>query len=231
MAKFEIKDMTQEPLISVIVAVYNTEKYITEALDSLFAQGYKNLEVIVVNDGSTDNTLKLLKEYSQIIKIISQENKGQSAARNVGIKCAKGSIIGFLDADDLWPEDHISLSLKYIIDSDYDYVYGQTCHFRVVDNKKETKEPTFLVMSVSAYLYKAKVFDVVGLFDEGMRTGEDLDWTIRLAESSCKGMKIDNTMYLYRRHETNMTNSKELVNKGQLDSYKKKIERIKSNLK
>lgn len=220
-----------EPLISVIVPVYNTEKYVAEALDSIFAQDYLNLEVIVVDDGSTDNTLNVLKEYPRTIRIISQEsNKGQSMARNIGVKEAQGSIIGLLDADDLWPENHISLSIEYLKnDSNYDFVRGKTQYFRFIDNRKEMTESVFLDMMVGASLYKAKIFDMVGLFNEDMKTGEDLDWFLRVAENNCREKRLEETMLLYRRHENNLTNAKGAIAQGQLNAYREKIKRGKNN--
>ncbi len=92
--------------VSIIVPVYNAEKYLKDALDSLVNQTLKDIEIICVNDGSTDNSLEILKSYAQKderVKIISQANRGQSSARNAGLKIAKGEYIGFLDADD-WVE-------------------------------------------------------------------------------------------------------------------------------
>ena len=89
--------------VSVIIPVYNVEKYLRECLDSVINQTLKDIEIICVNDGSTDNSLQILEEYAQKderIKIIAQENKGQAVARNVGIKIAQGEFIGFLDSDD-----------------------------------------------------------------------------------------------------------------------------------
>jgi len=220
--------MKESISISVVIAVYNTEKYIAEAIESIFAQNYSNIEIIVVNDGSTDNTLKILEQYSGRIKIISQENKGQSVARNVGIKQAKGTLIGFIDADDLWAENYILNTIKYLsADSVYDYVYGQTKYFRIIDGKKEMTDNLCMKMLIGASLFKKKVFDIVGLFNEEMREGEDLDWFFRLMESHCKGKKIEETMLFYRRHENNISNPKDRKSKSLLNAYREKAKRNK----
>lgn len=217
-------------LVSVIIPVFNTEKYILNALDSVFSQDHQNIEVIVVNDCSTDNTLNLLKEYKKKIKIISLEkNKGQSFARNIGVKESKGDIIGFLDADDIWPENHISLGLKYLNnEGNYDFVRGYTKYFRFINGKKEITNSVFMEMLVGASLYKKDIFDKVGFFDEDMKCGEDLDWFIRISESNLKEKRIEDTMLFYRRHENNMTNSKSLLVKGQTEACMKKIKRNKN---
>lgn len=113
-------------LVSVIIPAYNAEKFISEALDSVFAQTYRPIEVIVIDDGSTDRTAEIVKDYS-IVKInktiktditkielryLYQENGGPSKARNTGIKAAKGEYIAFLDADDLWMSDKIEKQIQ-----------------------------------------------------------------------------------------------------------------------
>ena len=95
--------MTKNPKVSIIVPVYNAEKYLERCLDSLVNQTLKDIEIICINDGSTDKSLKILNKYAgeyNNILIIEQENKGQSAARNVGIDTAGGEFIAFIDADD-----------------------------------------------------------------------------------------------------------------------------------
>ena len=216
-----------KPLISVVIPVYNTEKYITEAVKSVFRQSYENTEIIIVDDGSTDATLNTLKEFGEKIKIISQENKGQSVARNVGIKNARGPIIGLLDADDVWPDDHITLMLSYLDqDSSYDFVRGMVEYVKDLGtNFEQMTEPIFLESLVGACLYKRSIFDKVGLFDEEMRQGEDFDWNIRLLENDCKEKKIDQLALLYRRHRDNLTNIEGVLEKGQMDACRKKIAR------
>ena len=88
------------PSISVIIPVYNAAKYLSRCLNSIFEQDYADTEIICINDGSTDESLKVLEEYGDKIKIINQENKGAAAARNTGIKIASKDYITFIDADD-----------------------------------------------------------------------------------------------------------------------------------
>src|SRR5690606_18531829 len=91
------------PLISIVVPVYNSEKYLPECIESILNQNYANIELIIVNDGSTDNSLSIAEKFSENdsrIKILSQRNSGVSAARNLGISIAQGDYIGFVDSDD-----------------------------------------------------------------------------------------------------------------------------------
>lgn len=217
-----------ESLISVIIPVFNCEKYISAALESVFRQGYPHIEVIVIDDGSTDSTYSVLSRFGDKIRVIREENKGQSAARNVGIKNARGTIIGFLDADDIWPDDHISLMLPYLGDDAYDFVRGITRHLMDPGSYVfEKTEDMFYEALIGACLYKASLFRSVGLFDESMRQGEDCDWNIRLVESGAREKRIENITLLYRRHENNLTNAKNVIVKGHIDAIRLKLARNK----
>ena len=93
---------TDTPLVSVIIPVYNSAKYIQKAIDSVLDQTYSNYEIIVVDDGSTDETRQKLQSYQNKIRYVFQENQGSATARNTGIKLAKGDLVAFLDSDDFW---------------------------------------------------------------------------------------------------------------------------------
>ena len=105
---------TVKPKVSVIIPVYNVEEYLRECLDSIINQTLKDLEIICINDGSTDNSLEILKEYASKdnrIKIIDKKNEGVAQARNKGIKSAKGGFVCFVDPDDIYPSNDILESL------------------------------------------------------------------------------------------------------------------------
>lgn len=122
-------------MISVIIPVYNAEETIIETLNSVFAQTYKDVEVIVVNDGSTDNTLNVLENYPKSIKVLSTENKGVSHARSLGFEHAKGDYIQYLDADDLLMPEKIEIQLMALIDCYADVAYGDWQKFKTENNK------------------------------------------------------------------------------------------------
>ncbi|MGB7951879.1 MAG: glycosyltransferase family A protein, partial [Candidatus Binatia bacterium] len=90
------------PLISCIVPVFNSEKYLGEALDSIFAQSYRPLEVIIVDDGSTDGTSAVAAGYQDRVRLLKQSNQGPGATRNYGVRASQGGFVAFLDPDDLW---------------------------------------------------------------------------------------------------------------------------------
>lgn len=113
--------MIKTSLVSVVIPAYNAEKTIADCLDSVNDQTYPDIEIIVINDGSADQTLKLLEEYQRFslrpLRIYTQKNAGPSVARNCGISLAKGEYIAFLDADDRWVKDKIENQLK-VFESD-----------------------------------------------------------------------------------------------------------------
>jgi len=102
------------PIISVIIPTYNSAKYLPEAIESIFNQNYERLEIIIVDDGSTDNTTEILVPYQDRVIYHYKENGGPASARNFGLEMAQGEIIGFLDADDIWPSNKLSLQLSHL---------------------------------------------------------------------------------------------------------------------
>jgi len=120
---------SKRTLVSVIVPVYNGEPFLYSALESILVQDYYPLEVIVVNDGSTDNTAAILKSFANVTHI-SQENRGVAAARNKGIAVSRGDVIAFLDADDFWPCDRLTHTLMYLEQNpEIGYVLGKQMMF------------------------------------------------------------------------------------------------------
>ncbi len=218
------------PYISVVIPVFNGERFVAATIESVLAQGRSDIEVIVVNDGSTDGTLQVLSSFGTRIILFSQGNAGQAVARNVGLRAAQGSIIGLLDADDLWPQGRLDLCVPYLSpDSPYDFVRGHVRYFRGAGEAVEDHlEPLVLEPLIGACLYKASVFRKVGLFDEELRQGEDFDWNIRLRESECCEKRLDEVTLLYRRHDANLTNDEVFVKQGQINAFRKKLERART---
>jgi len=127
-------------VVSIIIPVYNAETTIEETLDSVYAQTYQDFEVIVVNDGSTDDTLTILKGYCKTISILSTENKGVSHARNLGFKYSKGDYIQYLDADDLLMPLKIEIQLQALKAQNADVAYGDWQKFKLENNQIKISE-------------------------------------------------------------------------------------------
>ncbi|MCP4350154.1 MAG: glycosyltransferase [Desulfobacterales bacterium] len=184
------------PLVSVIIPTYNRARMLKQAVDSVLAQDFADFELIVVDDGSDDNTQEILDEYQDEIIVIQQENKGVSAARNKGIVSASGRFTAFLDSDDLWMPKKLSAQVSFF-HSNPDALICQTeeiwirNNVRVNPKKKHKKlsgmifEPSLYLclVSPSAVMIKRSLFDEVGVFDENLPACEDYDLWLRI---SCK---------------------------------------------
>ncbi|MCE9541842.1 PqqD family peptide modification chaperone [Candidatus Kaiserbacteria bacterium] len=221
------------PLLSVIIPVFNTEAYIADAIQSILNTNYPELEIIVVDDGSTDSTPEVLRSFGDAITVIRQSNQGQSVARNVGLRASTGTLIAFLDADDVWTENHLSV-LRNLLDEHPDCVLarGNIQYVRLVNGEivKQT-EGLFMQSLVGSCLYRREVFATVGEFDEEMRSGEDGDWNLRFEESGLLECRTDEVVLLYRRHDRNMTNTRKVLVRGQIDAARKRVERVRSRAK
>ena len=131
--------------VSIIVPVYNTSKYLNKCIDSIIKQTYKNIEIVLINDGSTDNSLEILKYYESMDKriiVIDKRNTGVSDTRNIGISASTGEYIMFIDSDDFIDENTIEIMLKYIIKKDVDVVRCNCYKYlkngkKVIDNLYE----------------------------------------------------------------------------------------------
>lgn len=220
-----------DPLVSVVIPVFNGERFLREAVESVLAQQYAPVEIIIVDDGSTDDTATVARSFPETVRYLHQTNQGPAAARNRGIEHAKGSLIAFADADDLWPEAKLGLQLPYLIkDPAIDIVIGRIQQVLLSEavngetQSQEFAEPAFSVNLGSAVVRRS-VFERVGLFDETMRYSEDVDWFMRARESGATIVTIDAVTLLYRQHEQNMTRGKSTSELNVLKALKKSLDR------
>lgn len=220
-----------EPLVSVVIPVFNGERFLREAVQSVLDQKYSPVEIIVVDDGSTDGTATVARSLPETVRYLYQTNQGPAAARNRGIEQAKGSLIAFADADDLWPAAKLELQLPYLIsDPKIDIVLGRIQQVLLSETvagptpATEFGETGFSVNLGSAVIRKS-VFDRVGLFDETMRYSEDVDWFMRARESGAAIVTIDAVTLFYRQHDQNMTRGKSTSELNVLKALKKSLDR------
>lgn len=220
-----------DPLVSVIIPVFNGERYLREAVQSVLDQKYSPVEIIVVDDGSTDGTATVARCFSETVRYLHQTNQGPAAARNRGIEHAQGDLLAFADADDLWPPAKLDLQLPYLIrDPKIDIVLGRIQQVRLSETvegeirAEEFAEPAFSVNLGSAIIRKS-VFEDVGLFDETMRYSEDVDWFMRAREAGAAIVTIDAVTLFYRQHEQNMTRGKSTSELNVLKALKRSLDR------
>ena len=184
----------QYPFVSVILPTYNRYAFVGQAIDSVLNQTYTDYELIVVDDGSTDNTPALLDQYGDRINVIRQENRGVSAARNSGIRSASGNAIALLDSDDYWLPTKLEAQVAFF-EAHPDALICQTEELwfrngKRVNPKKRHRKPSGMIfekslplclVSPSAVMIRQSLLDQVGLFDETLPACEDYDLWLRIA--------------------------------------------------
>lgn len=229
--------MSTLPLVSIIIPYYHGERFIAETLDSLLNQNYPSLEIIVVSDGSHPTSLvPITQKISELersgrtetITLLQQENQGQAAARNLGIQHARGTIIGMIDQDDIWPAGRLAKTVGILIKGNYDFIRGHTQ--KLIQNHDGlwiTDAPVLLPALIGAALYTKSTIDQVGPFDPTLREGEDFDWNARLDELHLNEQRIEEVTLLWRQHAHNQSAQKDYIKNGQLLSLKRKLERAR----
>lgn len=200
------------PTVSVIIAVYNGEKYLREALDSILKQTYPDIEIILVDDGSSDRTNEIVQSYGTQIRYIFQPNQGQPSAQNHGICLAKSPYLSFLDADDLFHPEKTRLQVSFLQSHpEIDFVLGHIEQFLSPDLSLENQKKWFCPSGMQpgylavAGLFKKECFEKVGLFNEKQRIGPFVEWYMRAEEKGLKNSLIPQQVCRRRIHENNMT--------------------------
>lgn len=225
---------TNLSLISVIIPAYNYDRYLPEAIESILAQNYHPIEIIIVDDGSTDNTRNVcenLQKHIQYIHYIYQPNRGLPAALNAGLKIASGDLITFVDADDIWDPKKIKLQVDLLAENPSTEIvlgYLQRIHStKSIDGKPvfENYDNPAMALSLGAASIRRSVFDRVGLLDEELQYANDLDWFMRARELEISMKVHTDTVLFYRRHDRNMTNQVELGNQYLASMFKKSLDR------
>ena len=206
--------MKKTELISIIVPCYNQAQYLEESIQSAIDQTYSNIEIIIINDGSTDNTeevaLLLQKKHPDKIQVISQKNAGLPEARNNAIKQSTGTYILPLDSDDLIEKNMVSSCLKHMIEHNVDIVYVQQQCFGVKNHLIERlpfSKNNLLYKNISGptSLYKRAVWEKIGGYAKNMQGGyEDWEFWLHAFKQGYKFQLLPEPLQLYRRHEVSM---------------------------
>jgi glycosyltransferase involved in cell wall biosynthesis len=194
-------------LLSVVIPVYNAAKFLADAIHSIQEQRHPRLEIIVVDDGSTDRSMDVARSF-HAVRCLRQENSGIAAARNAGIKQASGSLLAFLDADDMWTAGKLSLQLAALhANPEAAFICGAVEQF--LDDPKLAAShpipPPTNSASAGTILIRTRDFLRVGLFNPTLRIGEFIDWYSRARNLGLQEHQIDKVVLRRRIHGQNTT--------------------------
>jgi glycosyltransferase involved in cell wall biosynthesis len=229
-----------KPLVSVIIPVYNAEKYLKESLESVFSQTFQDFEIIAVDDGSTDKSIDVLNNYNHSIRLITQTNSGPARARNTGIKAAAGKYIALLDADDLWTSDKLRLQINYlekrpdigmvfadmlifegadvIVPSFLESIADQELYKKILKQKDKIENFGSIllqcnVVPTGTVVIRKSCLKKTGLFDEDIYIVEDLEQWLKISMFTDVAF-IPKILKKKREHQTNISNEYFKVNIG-----------------
>ncbi|NEX22623.1 glycosyltransferase [Thiorhodococcus mannitoliphagus] len=220
-------EVSPMPHVSVIMPSYNAAPYIAEAIDSVLSQDYPNKELIVIDDGSTDNTVEIVRAYEARLRLIRQENQGSAVARNAGLAASQGELIAFLDSDDCWLPGKLTAQVSYLRDHpEIGVVFSRWQVWKpdpdggfrrplIPEREKPSEQRPKIVPERSGWLYNRLLFssllhtitvmarrtliEQVGEFDPQLKRGQDYDYWIRASRVS-EIHQLNTVFALYRIH-------------------------------
>lgn len=231
-------------ILSVIIPVYNTDKYLDECVESIIGQNYQDIEIIMVDDGSTDGSGEKCDYYSRKytnITVVHKKHEGVSAARNSGVKEARGRYITFVDSDDYINKNTYNMVMKYVIEYDLDLAAYGFYTDKPIDNVniyENVKQKDAIKMCITDDINNMmcasvcnKIFNLKRLkrslyFDESLTVGEDMCVTIECIMESDRMGQIRRGLYHYRKRNTNSSNTYKNGKAKSVNAHKKIIEII-----
>ncbi|MGH7717712.1 MAG: glycosyltransferase family A protein [Gemmatimonadaceae bacterium] len=202
-------------LITCIVPTHNGERYIKEALDSVLAQTYRPIEIVVIDDGSTDGTRDVVMEFGDSVRYRFEPDVGPPAARNAGLSEARGEFVAFLDGDDLWHPEKLERQMaRFIAHPELDYCLSYVRLFWIPELKDEeakykdherVQPPGY---ATTTMLARRSAFDRVGGFNPGLWFPDSADWFSRATDAGLKSEVLSDVLLFRRMHHSNLTRRK-----------------------
>lgn len=236
--------MTYNPLVSAIIPAYNAAQFLSQTIQSVLNQSYRNWELLVVDDGSTDDTAEIVRRYHDIderVRLISKANGGVSAARNTGVEAAQGELIAFLDADDLWCEDKLKVHVDYsqchpavsatfarveLINLDGSSINRLT-RSQTGPVDLSTLFYTNPTVTTSNLVVRKNAFLAANGFDESMRHDEDVDFLFRLVHQDDSILSgIGQVLVKYRLHDYGLSSDLAKMEQGWVKLMQKAYQKV-----
>ena len=224
---------TNGKLISAIIPVYNGEKYLRAAVESILHQGYEALEIIVVDDGSSDNSYELALSLPST-RCFRQANLGCAAARNDGVRAAHGEVLTFLDADDLWVTDKIRTQMNAMQDHpDRQLVAGfvEEFHDGTVSSEsaRSRRNNGQRAYTIGALMINKRDFVRVGFLNESLRFGEFMDWRSRALSAGLEEWVLPSVVLRRRLHDHYTTRCANVARRGYLRAIREHLNRKRTD--
>ncbi len=233
-----VENNTHKPIVSVIIPTYNREHVLERAIQSVLNQTYKNYELIIIDDGSTDDTSKILDKYDKDIRHYSMLHSGVSAARNFGIKKAYGDWIALLDSDDYWLPEKLEKQVKFV-SRHPQFKVAQTDEKWIRKGKfvnpmkKHQKHSGWIfekclplcIVSPSAVMIHKEIFDAVGLFDENLPVCEDYDLWLRISRNYQIGLLPEKLIVKTGGHDDQLSRQYWGMDRFRVDALERLLEK------
>ena len=226
----------QQPLVSVIIPVYNGARFLRAALESVFAQTYPSFEVIVVDDGSSDDSGAIALNFPEV-RYIRQENQGVAAARNHGIEAAQGEFFAFLDQDDVWTPEKLKLQIEHLLNNpELGYTLTHQQYFLEPGTplpawfRKELLTSVHTGWVLGTLVVRRTAFEQVGNFATGYSAANDSDWFFRAKAAEIPMAIVAELLLLKRIHEANDSGRAKEILSELLKVVKSSLDRQRSQM-
>lgn len=221
------------PLVTIVIPTFNSERYLSAALESVLAQTYSPIEVLLIDAGSQDNTAAIAKAYGSV-ELRQQAGKGLADARNTGIRTARGELIAFLDSDDCWVPHKLSSQVNYLLaHPEIVFVTARVKLFwhsdclRIAGFSQAHINDTLIGRTPSNLVAWKSAFTTVGLFDPTLSIGCDMDWFAQAKDAGIPAAILPEVLLYKRIHEHNLSANQEVNRQEILALVKKSIDRQK----
>ncbi len=219
-------------MISIVMPAFNASAFIAEGIGSILAQEHRPLEIIVIDDGSADDTAAIVTAFGKLVRFHRQAHAGAPSARNYGLSLVSGELVTFLDSDDLFEKNKLGRQLlKLQNNPEIDIVLGGLRHFQQTNAEQQpasfpqTQQDDRLILQLSCGLFRRSVFDRVGLFDVLLRQCDDWDWFMRARELRVGMLLHRDIVVNHRLHSHNLTRDRSEVVTYQAMMFKRALDR------